>query len=87
MIYERLKEENQFKHSFLFIITSLTTDTLDASEQFEGKIAWFDYEAVVTGKILDIIPSDIEFLKKYSDKNIDIEHITMEEQEQKLSLK
>lgn len=87
IIYERLREDNQFKHSFLFIITSLTTDTMAANEQHEGKVAWFDYDSIINNKIPDVIPSDMEFLKKYSDKQIDIEHIVMEEHEEKLSIK
>lgn len=86
IIYERLKENSQFKHSFLFIITSLTTDSFDVEEQNEGKVAWFDYNDVINNRIPNLIPSDIEFLKKYSEKEIDIEHVVMEEQEESLIL-
>lgn len=87
IVYERLKENNQFKHSFLFIITSLITDSSLAKEQSEGKVAWFDYDDVINNKIPDLIPSDVEFLKKYADKKIEIEHVIMEEENQRLTLK
>lgn len=86
IVYERLRENDQFKHSFLFVITSLTTDDLHAEEKDEGKVAWFEYEDVINNKIKNIIPSDIRFLKKYSEKEIDIEHIIMEEQGEDLEL-
>ncbi len=86
VIYERLKENGQFKHSFLFIITSLTADSFEGKEQNEGKVAWFDYDDVINNKIPNLIPSDIEFLKKYSKKEIDVEHVVMEEQEENLVL-
>ncbi len=86
VVYERLKENDQFKHSFLFIITSLGADSLDVKEQNEGKVAWFDYNDVINHRIPNLIPSDIEFLKKYSEKEINIEHVVMEEQEEILTL-
>jgi ADP-ribose pyrophosphatase YjhB (NUDIX family) len=87
IVYERLKENNQFKHSFLFILTTLISDSSLAKEQNEGRVAWFDYNEVINNKIPDLIPSDIEFLKKYTDKKIDVEHVVMEEQNQRLTLK
>jgi len=87
IVYERLKENEQFKHSFLFIITTLTADSSNAKEKDEGKVVWFDYNDVINNKILDLIPSDVEFLKKYADKKIDVEHIVMEEENQRLTLK
>ena len=86
VVYERLKEKGMFKHSFLFIITSLEASSLVASEQDEGKVAWFDFDEVLIGKIPNVIPSDMVFLKKYADKKIEIEHIVMEEQEENLVL-
>ncbi len=87
VVYERLKENNEFKHSYLFIITSLKTDSLEISEQNEGKVKWFDFKEVIEKKNDNIIPSDIEFLKKYSTKEIEIENIIMEEIDEKLILK
>ena len=87
IVYERLKENEQFKHSFLFIITSLITSSLEVKERSEGKVAWFEYDNIINNKISDIIPSDIEFLKRYADKKIDVEHIVMEEENQRLTLK
>src|SRR3989344_491406 len=75
VIYERLKENDLFKHSFLFIITSLTADSFDVEEQREGKVAWFNYDDVIKNRVPNLIPSDIEFLKKYSEKEINIEHV------------
>jgi ADP-ribose pyrophosphatase YjhB (NUDIX family) len=84
VVYERLRENDQYKHSFLLIITTLQTESTDAKEQEEGKVAWFDYEEVIKNKVPDLIPSDVAFLQKYSEKAIDIEHVVMEEHEQKL---
>jgi len=86
IIYERLKENDQFKNSFLFLITTLTTDSIEVEEQSEGKVAWFDYDDVIKNKVPQIIPSDIEFLKKYSKKEIEIEHIVMEEKNEELKI-
>ena len=85
-MYERLKENNQFKHSFLFILTSLKADSFEVKEQQEGKVAWFDYQDVINHKIPRLIPSDVEFLKKYAEREIDIEHIVLEEQGENLIL-
>jgi len=86
VVYERLREERVFKHSFLLIITTLAADSSIAMEQDEGKVAWFEYEDVVLGKVEKLIPSDVEFLRKYSVKEIEIEHIIMEEEEEKLTM-
>ncbi len=86
IVYERLKEAGRFKHSFLLIITSLQADSLDAMEQEEGKVAWFEFEDVVNHRIPELIPSDVEFLRKYADKEIEIEHIIMEEEQEKLRM-
>src|SRR3989344_9386236 len=83
---EMLKENNQFKHSFLFILTSLKADSFEVKEQQEGKVAWFDYQDVINHKITRLIPSDVEFLKKYDEREIEIEHIVMEEQGENLIL-
>lgn len=84
VVYERLRENNQYKHSFLLIITTLQTNSTDAKEQDEGKVAWFDFEEVIKNKVSDIIPSDVAFLQKYSEKVIEIENVVMEECGQKL---
>ena len=87
IVYERLVENNEFKHSLLLIITTLNTKEINAKEQDEGEVRWFDFEEVLKGKIEDIIPSDLEFLKRYAHKKIEIKHIVMNEQGEKLSLK
>jgi len=87
IVYERLVEKKEFKHSFLLIITTLNPKTIDAKEQDEGAVQWFDYEDVLNGEIKNIIPSDLEFLKRYSDKKIEIEHLVMNENGEKLELK
>lgn len=87
VVYERLMENGEFKHSFVFIITTLNTEEIQARQQDEGEVAWFDFDDVVNGKIENVIPSDIEFMKKYSGRKIEIEHIVMNESGEKLSLK
>src|SRR3989338_3630353 len=79
ILYERLIENNEFKHSFLFIITTLKTNSLNAKEQNDGKVCWFDFEDIINNRIKNIIPSDIQMIKKYFDKEIEIGHIIMEE--------
>ncbi len=86
VVYERLMENNEFKHSFLFVITTLNTNSLDAKEQAEGEVKWFNYEEVVSNGIENIIPSDLEFIKKYGNRKIDVEHIVMNEEGEKLTL-
>ena len=87
VVYERLMENNEFKHSFVFIITTLNTEENQARQQDEGEVGWFNFDDVVNGKIENVIPSDIEFMKNYSGRKIDIEHIVMNESGEKLSLK
>lgn len=86
VVYERVKENGSFKHSFLFIITTLAADTFDAQEQQEGKVAWFNYRDVLASKIPDLIPSDVEFLRRYAEQEVEISHVVMEESEQGLVL-
>ena len=83
IVYERLMENKEFKHSFLLIITTLSTKETEAKEQREGEVRWFDFDEVLEGKIESIIPSDLEFLKKYADNKIEIEHIVMNESGEK----
>ena len=87
VVYERLMENNEFKHSFVFIITTLNTEESQAKQQDEGEVRWFNFEDVVNGKIENVIPSDIEFMKKYSGRKIEIEHVIMNENGEKLTLK
>jgi ADP-ribose pyrophosphatase YjhB (NUDIX family) len=87
VIHERLKENDQFKHSFLFILTSVKAESLEVMEKEEGKVEWFDYDDVVNSRIPKVIPSDVEFLKKYAEKEIEIEDIVMEEKDQELVIK
>lgn len=84
ILYERLIENNEFKHSFLFIITTLKTNSLEAKEQNDGRVSWFDFEDIINNKVNGIIPSDIQMIKKYFSKKIEIEQIIMEEQGKKL---
>lgn len=86
IVYERLMENNEFKHSFLFVITTLKTTSEDAKEQAEGEVKWFDYEELINGQIENVIPSDLEFIKNYGEQEIDVEHIVMNENNEKLSL-
>ena len=86
IVYERLKEKGQFKHSFLLIITTLNTESVNAMEQDEGEVKWFDFEDVLTGNMSNMIPSDIMFLQKYAHKKTHIEHVVMEEDEENLTM-
>jgi len=86
VVYERLKEQGRFKHSFLFIITTLKANTLAIEEQNEGKVSWFSYKDILGNKISRVIPSDINFLIKYANKEIKIDEIIMEEREEELTL-
>ncbi|HYD03237.1 MAG TPA: NUDIX domain-containing protein [Alphaproteobacteria bacterium] len=87
VVYERIKENGYFKHSFLLIITTLTTKETNAMEQEEGRVEWFKLKDVMDGKIKNMIPSDLEFIKKYSDKRIEIDNYLIEENGDKLELK
>lgn len=87
IVYERLMENNEFKHSFLFIITTLIPKGTNAKTQSEGEVKWFDFKEVAEGKFADVIPSDTEFIKKYSGKSMEIEHVVMNESGEKLELK
>jgi len=82
VVYERLKEGGEFKHSFLLIITTLQTDTFQAMEKEEGEVKWFDFKEVLEGKVSKVIPSDLMFLQKYAEQEIEIEQVIMEEQEE-----
>ena len=86
IVYERLKDGDQFKHSFLFIITTLNAESTNATTQDEGEVKWFDLRSVMNNKIPQVIPSDIEFLKKYVNNKMEIEHIVMEENNEKLNI-
>ncbi len=87
VVYERLREDSRFKHSFLFIITSLEAESFDIESREEGKVCWFNYKDVVDNKIPMVIPSDIKLLKDYSDKSIDVEHFILEETDGVLTMK
>ena len=87
VVYERIRENEHFKHSFLLIITTLSTDETDAIEQNEGKVEWFNLSDVLNGNVKNMIPSDLEFLKKYSDKTINIDHYLVEEKDGNVELK
>ncbi len=79
IVYERLRDQGQFKHSFLLIITTLTADSLDAKEQQEGCVAWFDFDDVCSGNIANLIPTDQYMIQKYHDKTMELEHVIMDE--------
>jgi 8-oxo-dGTP diphosphatase len=80
IIYERVKEDNNYKHSMLLILTTVEAKSDNACEQLEGEVRWFDYDDVLKNKIDNLIPSDLIFLNKYANKEINIEHITMIEE-------
>lgn len=86
VVYERLRENGVFKHSFLLIITTLEADSSTAMEQDEGKVGWFEFEDVLSGRVDKLIPSDVEFVCKYAEREMEIEHIIMEEEEEKLTI-
>ncbi len=86
IVYERLKEDDRFKHSFLLIITTLHTNSLNAMEQQEGEVQWFEFNDVVNDKVGKIIPSDLLILKKYTDRESEIEHLIVEEKGENLLL-
>ena len=89
ILYERLGEKQgdtaRFKHSFLFIVTTLIAATFEIREGNEGMVSWFDFEDVLQGKVR-IIPSDQVILSKYHDKETNVEHIVMHEKDEELSL-
>lgn len=82
LIYERLREENRFKNSFLLILTTLKSDCETCTTQTEGEVAWFDFQEVLDGKVKDIIPSDLIFIQKYSKESIKIHNVIMDEDKQ-----
>lgn len=67
-----------------FIITTLKTNSLEAKEQNDGRVCWFDFEEIINNKVKGIIPSDVQMIKKYFSKKIEIEQIIMEEQGKRL---
>ena len=85
VVYERLRENGRFKHSFLFIICTLKAKNFNAIEKQEGAVAWFNLKEVLAGKI-NIIPSDLEFIQRYYNKSITIDHIIQDENEDKITL-
>lgn len=87
VVYERIKEGDYFKHSFILIITTLKTDSLDAIEQDEGRVQWFSMHDVLDGKVKNMIPSDMEFIRKYQDKTIEIDNYLVEENDENIELK
>jgi len=87
VVYERLKEDGNWKHSFLLIITTLRAASAAAREQEEGPVAWFDYDEIVEGKVPDVIPTDREFVKNYAEQTVVIDHLVMEEENEKITLK
>ena len=87
VVYERIKENEHFKHSMLLIITTLLTKETNAIEQNEGKVEWFNIDDVLSGKVESMIPSDLEFIKRYKDKTIEIDHYLVEERDGKVELK
>lgn len=86
IVYERLREDGYFKHSFLFVLTTVEAKSFNVSEMDEGEVSWFNFADVKEGKISQVIPSDVEFIKNYSNKSIEIEHIIMDESDEELSL-
>ncbi|MBI4147717.1 NUDIX domain-containing protein [Candidatus Woesearchaeota archaeon] len=79
IVHERLTLDNHPKHSFLFVITTLAVDSADAREQTEGKVAWFDFIETLDGSVSKVIPSDVYFLKTYTNSSAHIDHVVMSE--------
>ena len=81
VVYERLRENGRFKHSFLLLITTLQAESTEVMEQDEGQVKWFNYDDVINHRIEKLIPSDVHFLKTYAHQEMDIDHVVMDEDE------
>jgi len=80
VLHERLKEDNEFKHAFLFVLTKV-----DVKEECQNSsvLKWFDIKKLSKGKI---IPSDIYMINNFLNKRAVIKEIVMEEKDNKLNM-
>ncbi len=84
VLYERLREDGKFKHSFLFVVVTVNAQSESIASQNEGEVSWFDFDDVLKGKVERIIPSDLHIIKEYHSKSSSVEHVILEERGEEL---
>ena len=86
IVHEQLKENGEYKHAFLLIITTLQALEEKAMEQQEGQVKWFSLADTLAGKVEQMIPSDLEFLIKFAKKKTTITHFIVDESQEKFKV-
>ena len=86
VVYERTREDKDFIHSFLLILTSLKAQSKKVMEQNEGEVKWVKLQDVLKGNIEKMHPTDAYFIKEYFDKEMNLEHVIAHEKNGKITL-
>ena len=81
VLHERLQEDNEFKHAFLFILTKAEAKTTDIPINKREHMKWFPLNKLKKEKI---IPSDLFMIEKFLKRKTKVHSITMEEKDDEL---
>ncbi|MBW2970061.1 NUDIX domain-containing protein [Candidatus Woesearchaeota archaeon] len=81
VIHERVEENKEYKHAFLFLLAVLKPETTTIKESEEGKLEWFPIDNLQPDRI---IPSDYNMIKEHITKKTEVTNVIMEEKEEKL---
>lgn len=81
VIHERVEENKEYKHAFLFLLTVLKPESTTLKESEEGKLEWFPIDNLQPDRI---IPSDYNMIKEHITKKAEVSNVIMEEKEEKI---
>ncbi|MFA6089030.1 MAG: NUDIX domain-containing protein [Candidatus Woesearchaeota archaeon] len=81
VLHERLKENEEYKHAFIFILTKAETKTIDIPIKNKEHLKWFEIKKLKKEKI---IPSDLFMIEKFIKRKTKVHSIIMEEKDDEL---
>ncbi|MBU0457664.1 MAG: NUDIX domain-containing protein [Nanoarchaeota archaeon] len=81
VVHERLKEKDNYKHTFVLFLTTVNTESDKLRFSDEGKADWFDVKNLNQD---EIIPSDYFMIKKLLNNKSDLVQVVIEEKNEKL---
>jgi ADP-ribose pyrophosphatase YjhB (NUDIX family) len=89
ILHERLKENDEYKHAFLFVLTKVEVKENDEKTSNDKSLKWFDINKLEKNKFKKekIIPSDVYMINNFLKKKTVLSEIIMEEKNKKLRLK
>lgn len=81
IIHERLKEDDEFKHAFLFVLTLVEITAFSSKLLRNKNLSFYSFDEL---EKIKIIPSDLHMIKTFINKRTKIHEVIMKEKEDEL---